>query len=52
MVLITPIEKEEDKFNYDILIASLVVNGSVPEFYEGEYETASAILDIPIKLNL
>lgn len=46
-IIITPLQKESPKFNYDILIGALVVNGSVPEFYGGIYETASGILDIP-----
>ena len=32
-LIITPIIKDEEKFNYDILVAALVVNGSVPNFY-------------------
>lgn len=47
-LIITPITKEEDKFHYDILIGALVVNGSVPEFYGGTYESNSNILDIPM----
>ncbi len=46
-IIITPIEKQNDKLNYDILIGALVVNGSVPEFYDGLYEYESGILDIP-----
>lgn len=47
-LIITPVTKNEEKFYYDILIGALVVNGSVPEFYGGNYETSSGILDIPM----
>ena len=47
-LIITPLKKDEEKFNYDILIGALVINGSVPEFYGGNYESNSNILDIPI----
>lgn len=47
-LLITPINKDEEKFTYDILIGALVVNGSVPNFYGGNLETNSNILDIPL----
>lgn len=46
-LIITPIQKDEKKFSYDILIGALVVNGSVPEFYGGYYESQKGILDIP-----
>ena len=42
-LIITPIIKDEEKFNYDILVAALVVNGSVPNFYGGNYEATSGI---------
>ena len=47
-LIITPVKKYEDKFYYELLIGALVVNGSVPEFYGGIYESASGILDIPL----
>lgn len=47
-LLITPINKEKEKFNYDILISAAVINGKVPEFYGSTYEASSGILDIPI----
>lgn len=47
-LIITPMDKSEDKFYYDILIGALVINGSVPEFYGGTYENSSGILDIPM----
>ncbi len=48
-LIITPINKDNSKFNYDILVGALVVNGSVPEFYGSEIISSSGILDIPIK---
>ena len=47
-LIITPIKKNEEKFYYDILIGALVVNGRMPNFYGGNYESNSQILDIPI----
>lgn len=47
-LIITPIKKNEEKFYYDILIGALVVNGRMPNFYGGNYESSSQILDIPI----
>lgn len=43
-LIIAPLEKNQEKFNYDILIASLVINGSVPNIYDGIYESGSNIL--------
>lgn len=43
-LIITPVIEDEEKFNYDILVAALVVNGSVPEFYGGYYESNSNII--------
>ena len=45
-LMITPLKKDNSKFHYNILVSSLVVNGSVPEFYGGTYESSSGILDI------
>ena len=47
-LIITPVIKDKDKFCYDILIGAVVVNGSVPNFYGGTYESNSNILDIPL----
>lgn len=47
-LIITPVNKNVEKFYYDILIGALVVNGSVPNFYGGSYENSSEILDIPM----
>ncbi len=51
-LIITPLNKEDKKFHYDILIGALVINGEVPEFYGEKYETSSSILDIPKDLSL
>lgn len=47
-LIITPMREKPEKFYYDILVSALVVNGSVPNFYGGTYETNSGILDIPM----
>lgn len=47
-LIITPVVKDSEKFYYDILIGAVVINGSVPKFYGGTYESSSNILDIPI----
>lgn len=47
-LIITPINKDSEKFYYDILIGAVVVNGSVPKFYGGIYENNSNILDVPL----
>ncbi len=44
-LIITPLKKEESKFNYDILVAALVVNGSVPNFYGSSYEASSNVFN-------
>ena len=51
-LIITPLKEDKEKFIYDILVGALVVNGSVPEFYGDNFESASQILDIPIPLNV
>ena len=47
-LIITPVNKDNNKFSYDILIGALVVNGSVPNVYGGLYESGSNIFDIPM----
>ena len=47
-LIITPLQKNSDKFYYDILISALVVHGSVPNFYGDLYESNSNILDVPL----
>lgn len=46
--IITPLKEKEAKFEYDILIGALVINGTVPNFYPGNYEAFSSILDVPL----
>lgn len=45
-LIITPVNKDNDKFYYDILIGAVVVNGSVPEFYSNGLESHSNILKV------
>lgn len=47
--LTTPVTKEEFVIDYDVLVASKVINGRVPEFYGGTISEESSILDIPIE---
>lgn len=44
-LIITPVKEDNNKFEYEILIGALVVNGSVPEFYGDEIISSSHILD-------
>ena len=46
--IITPVGKSEKKVNYNMLIASKVINGRIPLYYGGLISTDSNILDIPI----
>ena len=45
--LISPVTDKEISLEYDVLIASQVINGSVPEFYGGIITEKSAALSIP-----
>lgn len=45
-LIITPMKENSQKLNYDILVASLVVNGSVPEFYGDSLEAFSNALNL------
>lgn len=47
--LITPVTKQEVVINYDVLIASKIINGRVPEIYGGGIYTKSNSFSIPIK---
>ena len=47
--LITPVTKKEIIINYDVLIASKVINGRVPEIYGGGIYTKSNAFSIPIQ---
>ena len=41
--------KKENKIDYDVLIASAVINGRVPEIYGGLIQSKSNSLSIPIE---
>jgi sporulation protein YunB len=47
--IITPVGNYEEVVDYDMLIASKVINGRVPLYYGGIINANSSILDIPIK---
>jgi sporulation protein YunB len=47
--LITPVTKREIVINYDVLIASKVINGRVPEIYGGGIYAKSNAFSIPIQ---
>ena len=47
--IITPVGNYEEVVDYDMLIASKVINGRVPLYYGGYINANSHILDIPIK---
>jgi sporulation protein YunB len=46
--IITPVGSSEQKVDYNMLIASKVINGRIPLYYGGLINTSSNILDIPI----
>ena len=43
--LLTPVSKEEIKDNFSILIASLIIAGSVPDYYNGILESTSPLVN-------
>ncbi len=47
--IITPLKEDENKFNYEILIGALVVNGSVPSIYGGKLESSSNLFNLPLE---
>ena len=47
--LISPVVEKENKIDYDVLIASAVINGRVPEIYGGIIQSKSNSLSIPIE---
>ena len=47
--LISPVVEKESKIDYDVLIASAVINGRVPEIYGGLIQSKSNSLSIPIE---
>ena len=46
--LITPVTFDQKKLNYEILLAAEIINGKIPTYYGGLYETKSNILNVPI----
>ncbi|MBR4231527.1 MAG: hypothetical protein IKR74_05210 [Bacilli bacterium] len=46
--IITPVGNSEKKVDYNMLIASKVINGRIPLYYGGLINADSNILDIPI----
>ena len=45
--LISPVVDEMSKINYDVLVASAVINGRVPSVYGGLIESKSGSLSVP-----
>lgn len=43
--LVTPVEKHESKINYDVLIASKIINGRVPTFYGDSIVKEGSIME-------
>ena len=44
-MLISPVVKQKQTINYNVLVAAKVINGRVPEFYGGEIIKDSKIYD-------
>lgn len=47
--IIVPNVQKEINHSYSILLASKIIQGTVPDYYGGSYETKSNILNIPIE---
>ena len=47
--LTSPVTYKKNKFNYDMLIASKIINGRVPYLYGECLESKSNILSIPLE---
>lgn len=47
--LISPVSEKTNKINYDVLVASTVINGRVPEVYGGLIQSKSSNFSIPIE---
>ena len=45
-VIIVPFKEEKLKNNYDLLISSKVIQGDIPSFYNGKFETSSGIINL------
>lgn len=46
--IITPVTFQNKELKYEILIGAQVINGAVPSYYGGLFETKSNILNVPI----
>ena len=46
--IITPVNENICKVNYDFLIDSKVINGRIPEYYGNYIASSSSVFDIPI----
>ena len=47
--LISPVSEKTNKIDYDVLVASTVINGRVPEVYGGLIQSKSSNFSIPIE---
>lgn len=47
--ILYPYNKSKEEINYDVLIASSIINGRIPSFYGGVIDTKSNNVSIPIK---
>lgn len=47
--LISPVSEKTNKIDYDVLVASTVINGRVPEIYGGLIQSKSSNFSIPIE---
>lgn len=47
--ILYPYNKSKEEINYDVLIASSIINGRIPSFYGGIIDTKSNNVSIPIK---
>ena len=47
--ILYPYNKNKEEINYDVLIASSIINGRVPSFYGGVIDTKSKNVSIPIE---
>lgn len=45
--IITPVHKDRMKKNYEVLIASKIIQGKVPEYYGGILESRSSLFSMP-----
>lgn len=46
--IITPVSSKRKSVSYDLLVASKIINGRIPEFYGNYLTTSSSIFDVPI----